>query len=141
MASKIIDINIAWPIVSGDAGAFQTNKTTLEAVASDLRILLMTNYGERPGQYTFGANLRHVLFEFIGGMTTANSSQSNIIAPGTPFEQAVKDSINSAVHQWMPFVTINKITLSAGRTSNEVVVKIEFIVANKTGYVTQFVSA
>lgn len=112
-------LNIAFPLRTGLAGAFETNKTTLDAVKDDLRILLLTNHGDRLIYGDFGANLRGLLFE--------NMSQD--------FETRIQDSIVSAVEKWMPFVTVKDIQVKTGQTdlslgSNETRIKVFFSVNN-----------
>ena len=85
-----LDINIKFPLKKSVEGAFQTNRETIQAVADDLKVLLNTNWGERPGNYYFGANLRSVLFE--GGPDVAD--QAALL-------------IRSAVERWMPYVAID----------------------------------
>ena len=112
-------ISIKFPLQRGPRGGFATNDTTLDAVADDLRILLLTNYGERPVQYDFGANLRSVIFE----------------CQGDTLRQAVRDLITNAVSKWMPFVNILDLsvedeTVNSTLKSNEIYVKIKFTVGN-----------
>jgi phage baseplate assembly protein W len=61
--ATIKSINLKFPLRRSSAGAFETNVTTIAAVTDDLKILILTNFGERPMQYDFGANLRSVVFE------------------------------------------------------------------------------
>ena len=61
--AKIRSINVMFPMKKSSSGAFQTNITTFDAVRDDLKILLLTNHGERPIHYDFGANLRSAIFE------------------------------------------------------------------------------
>jgi phage baseplate assembly protein W len=106
-------------------GAFDVNVTTLDAISDDLRILLLSNYGERPIHYDFGANLRRVLFE-----------------QGPDMKQQIRDSIVSAVDKWMPSLVLNTIDVEDNTTnpslrSNEVRVKIEFSVGQLQGFLEQ----
>lgn len=112
-------INLQFPMRRSSKGAFATNETTLEAVADDLRILILSNHGERPIHGDFGANLRQVIFE----------GQSSDV------RQKIKDQIIAAVAKWMPFVNLLQIDVSDSTTDttlrlNEVHVKITFSVGN-----------
>ena len=112
-------LNIKFPLQKGTKGAFETNNTTLDAITSDLKILLLTNYGERPCQYDFGANLRGLIFEVEGDQLTT----------------AIKDRIQAAIDKWMPFVLIKDITVETSATNlniktNEMKLTIEFGVGN-----------
>lgn len=97
-------LNIKFPMVQGPDGAFKTNSDTLSAIKDDLRILLLTNHGERPCNFNFGANLRGLIFE----------------AEGNLLEQAIKDRIHAAVDTWMPFIKIQRITVDTQATSPNV---------------------
>lgn len=110
-------LNLKFPMVQGSDGAFATNSDTLHAVADDLKILILTNHGERPCQYNFGANLRSLIFE----------------AEGDNLAQQIKDHIHSAVSTWMPFVTIRDILVLTQANSplipeNTIRLKISFTV-------------
>lgn len=96
-------INLQFPLTKSPQGAFETNKTTISAVTDDLKILILTNFGERPIQYDFGANLRSVIFE-----------------QGPSMEQKIKDLITIAVNKWMPFVILNDIAVLTADNSNNV---------------------
>src|SRR5271165_4125963 len=87
-------ISIAFPLQPSPQGAFATNNTTLAAATDDLIILILSNYGERPCVYNFGANLRSLVFE----------QETNI-------QQRAKDLIMTAVNTWMPFVSITSLII------------------------------
>ena len=117
LKSKVVKpLNIKFPLKKSTAGAFQTNSVTVDAVADDIRILLLTNFGERPMNYTFGANLRSLLFE-----------------PDRDIEQKITDRITAALEKWMPFVTIRNLQVFTNETDasvpyNAVKIKIDFFV-------------
>lgn len=118
-------INIVFPMRRGAQGAFAANEETLRAVSDDLRILLLTNYGERPIHYDFGANLRRILFE-----------------QGEDVKQQINDSIVAAVDKWMPFLVIDQITIKDNKDDstlrlNEVRIDIDFRVGNLEGSLSQ----
>lgn len=122
-------INVKFPLRKSAHGAFQTNTSTIDAVKDDLRLLILTNYGERPIHYDFGANLRSIIFE-----------------QGPDVEQKITDAIQAAVEKWMPFVILNSIKVSDSSTnsvlqSNEIRVTINFSVNNIEGVLEQRVSA
>lgn len=56
-------IGLDLPLRRGNQGAFQQTFTTQEAIKSNLKNLLLTNFGERPLNPTFGNNLRRFVFE------------------------------------------------------------------------------
>ena len=75
---------------------FVMNKTTHEAVADNLKNLILTNRGERVMQPDFGANLKGILTEY-----------------GTRgFENEVMARINTAVKKYMPYVSLSQMQLN-----------------------------
>lgn len=122
-------INLKFPLKRGTAGAFETNQSTIQAVADDLRILILTNYGERPIHYDFGANLRRIIFE-----------------QGADVRQQVRDAIVAAVEKWMPFVVllevaVDDVTTDSTLRPNEVHVTITFAVGQLEGALEQRIRA
>jgi len=110
-------INYKFPFKKSVRGAFELNETTIDAVKDDLKILLLTNHGERLIHHDFGDNLKPLLFE-----------------PMTDIKERIADSISSAVEKWMPFVNIKSMDIKDTRDDssirdNEVRVKLFFSVA------------
>lgn len=119
------DINIKFPLKRGVKGAFETNRTTLDAVKDDLKILLLTNHGERPIHRTFGANLRSIMFD-----------QGDFVL------QKAADLITAAVEEWMPFVQIVSLevkdeTIDSTLHPNELNINISFRVGELEGALDQ----
>lgn len=118
-------VNIAFPLRPGEAGAFATNESTIEAVKDDLVILLLSNHGERPIHGDYGANLRRALFE-----------------PGSNVLQKAEDLILAAIEKWLPFLTINSLVVSDSTTDstvkpNEFRIRINFSAGQLTGVLDQ----
>lgn len=88
----IVPIGIKTPVQSDPAqnGMFLMHTDIKEQVADNLRNLILTNWGERLGNYFLGANLRPLLVDF--------SSKPD-------FDQEAMVRINTAISKWMPFVT------------------------------------
>ena len=125
-------INFQWPVRHGSKGAFETNENTFDAIQDDLKILILTNFGERPIHFDFGANLRPLIFEL----------------QGSDLRQAISDTIIAAIEKWMPFVNVVNLTVDDETTSttlrpNEVHISLEFSVGNIdiTRILTQRISA
>lgn len=107
-------INIRTPLARSSSGAFRLNTTTVDAVANNLRVLILTNENERPMQPDFGANLRGLIFE-----------------QGPDLEQQIKDRIEGAVSRWLPYVNLDEILVflpgkSDTYAPNEARIKIKF---------------
>ena len=71
-------------------GLFKMHTSIKDQVADNLRNLILTNWGERLGNYFFGANLRPLLADFSHKDT---------------FDQEAMIRINTAISKWMPFIT------------------------------------
>lgn len=86
-------IGIVTPLRLGERseGIFKTTKSLSDTIADNLRNLILTNHGERLGQYSMGANLRELTTELV--------SQEN-------FDQEAMARIKAAVDRWMPFVNL-----------------------------------
>ena len=89
-------INFANPLKISPQGGLKTNTSTIKAVSDNLRNLILTNYGDRPCLYDFGANLISLVFE---------PGSSNL-------EQRASYLIRGAVEKWMPFVEIETISVT-----------------------------
>jgi phage baseplate assembly protein W len=88
-------------------------------------MLLLTNHGERPIHYDFGANLRGIVFDQ---------------APDA--SQRVVDSVSVAMEKWMPFVKIDSIIVedynsNKGLNANEINVKLKFSIGQLEGSLEQ----
>jgi phage baseplate assembly protein W len=122
------NINLKFPLRKSPQGAFAGNSTTIEAVKDNLKILLLTNYGERPINYDFGANLRRVLFN----------------EPGVDIKQKIRDQIFAAVERWMPFVKIDSLVVLDQNNdgtieSNKIRLKIHFSVGQLSDVLEQVI--
>ena len=125
-------INIKWPLRRGRQGAFEVNDDTFDAILDDLKLLILTNHGERPVHFNFGANLRPLIFEFRG----------------EELRHMINDSIVSAIEEWMPFVNVVNLTVTDETTDstlgpNQIHLKLEFSVGNidLTRILTQRISS
>ena len=97
-------IGIKTPLQLGGQDGFLVMHYELDKQLSDnLRNLLLTNWGERLGQYFFGANLR--------SLTTEYSSQEN-------FDTEAVIRIKNAVATWMPYIDLVDFISEVNRTDN-----------------------
>ena len=101
---KVNSIGIKFPLESSSQGAFATNDTTIDVMRDDLRMLILTNHGERPMKYDFGANLISAIFDQTDEF----------------LEQKIKDLISNAVAIWLPQVTIDNIEVKTSINDNTV---------------------
>ena len=93
IAATPIPIGIVTPLQlgTGNDGIFKMNSSLADQIADNLRNLVQTNWGERLGQYFFGANLQELTTEIV--------SQDS-------FEDEAMNRIKSTVTRWMPYVNL-----------------------------------
>jgi len=107
-----VSVGIDFPfarVVGGD-GYFATTKTTIEAVKTNIRLLLQTNQGERLFQPGLGMNLKQILFE---QMTEDLTIQ-------------IENDIVDVFQRWLPFVDLRNIEVNRRDDINQVTINIEF---------------
>lgn len=90
-------IGFSFPIVqsTGSLGYLEPTDDIVSAIESNVRSLLLTNWGERVMHYDFGCNLVDFLFE--------PRSKS--------LRGAIADRIKSQLSRWMPFLTLAAISV------------------------------
>lgn len=91
-------VGIDYPVnrSEGPAGWFSGTETTIDAVKTNIRLLLSTEKGERLMQPNLGLNLRRYLFEQF----------TDDLAIG------VQNEILNTIKFWMPFVEVRDIQVS-----------------------------
>ena len=107
-----VSVGIDFPIarVPGGNGYFATTKTTIEAVKTNIRLLLQTNQGERLFQPNLGMNLKQLLFEQA-------SDETNI---------QIENNIVDVFELWLPFVQLQNINIDRRDDVNQININIEF---------------
>tara|TARA_Y100000287_G_C14108038_1_gene298597 strand:+ start:34 stop:528 length:495 start_codon:yes stop_codon:yes gene_type:complete len=125
LESQILPIGIKTPLEPGNdkSELFKLHVDPLEQLADNLRNLVQTNHGERLGRFTYGCNLKSILFD-------RNSSI------GGEYEKAAIENINQQVKKHIPVITIENIDINPeekrenfDRTSlAKVIIKIGFSV-------------
>lgn len=91
-------INIAFPLKDDDSNGFllKTNKLTIDAVKSDLKLLLLTSKGERWYYPEYGTNLIKYLFEPNDDLTLLD----------------ILDDIKNTVNKFLPKINILNVELN-----------------------------
>lgn len=116
-----VPIGIVTPLQLGtrNEGILKTNLSLSDQIADNLRNLILTNWGERLGQYKFGANLRELTTELV--------SQEN-------FDNEAMARIKDAVDKWMNYVTLvdfSSVIDTTQRSSlNKIRLTVSYIVTN-----------
>ena len=87
----------------GRSGIFTMHFNPLSQIEDNLRNLILTNHGERLGNFTYGCNLRP--------LTTELSNQDD-------FDQLAMERISSSVKRYMSFVELSTFTSDFGGTQS-----------------------
>ena len=103
---------------------FKQNYVTKDALVSNLLLLLLTDEGERFYMSDYGINLRKYIFQPNDSITEAE----------------ITEEIKERVKQFIPQLTITKVTFYAAETDqdgnalqeNEIVAHIDFTYTNNT---------
>ena len=96
-------------------GYFTSTKTTIDAVKEDIKMLLLTQQGERLFQPLLGMNIRRFLFEQI--------TENTVIE--------IENDIVSTFSRWLPFVQLNDINIDiSDQDRNKIKIDIKFNIAN-----------
>tara|TARA_B100000287_G_scaffold186327_1_gene176211 strand:+ start:470 stop:904 length:435 start_codon:yes stop_codon:yes gene_type:complete len=99
---------------NGD-GYFASTKTTIDAVKEDIKMLLLTQQGERLFQPLLGMNIRRFLFEQI--------TENTVIE--------IENDIVATFSRWLPFVQVNDIKIDiTEQDRNKIKIDIKFNIAN-----------
>ena len=112
-----VNVGIDFPtaIVPNGDGFFKGTKTTEDAIKSNIRLLLLTQRGERVMQPNLGINLRRFLFEPI----TENTAVE------------IENDIVQTFSYWLPFVQIRDIQIDlSSQDANQIGIKLIFKVKN-----------
>ena len=108
--AKTPGLGLTLPVRGGSVGYFNTAYLAFEQIKSNLTNLILTKKGERIMLPTFGCDIHNLVFEHITDDIKANA----------------KGAIQSAVQQWMPFVTINDIQFQKDENNNRVYIKLVY---------------
>ena len=98
-----IGIDLPFRKSDGLEGYFASTSTTIEAAKNNLRCLLNTVKGERFFQPSLGLDLKKYLF--------------NQITRDTELE--IQNDITQTVSTWLPFITIQNVSVFVDETSEE----------------------
>ena len=90
-------------------GIFAMNFSLRDQIRQNFRNMVLTNWGERPGLYNFGANLAPMTLEL-----------------GTEdFDAEVSVRIKTATNRWMPYVQLIEMQRAIENTDNEHTAKVK----------------
>ena len=104
-----LPIGIKTPLQLGDGdNLFKMHNKLEDQIADNLRNLILTNHGERLGQFEFGANLQELTFEL-------GTEQG---------DQVAMRRIKHAVGRFLPFVTLDGFATEVEYFNNKEVAKV-----------------
>lgn len=113
-----VSVGLDLPVArqAGDnQGYFATTKTTMDAVKNDIKLLLMTERGERLFQPFLGMNIKRFLFEQITDDTAIE----------------IENDIVDTFQTWLPFVELRDIDVDLGdQNKNTIKINITFNIRN-----------
>lgn len=107
-------IGVDLPLRRGNQGFFQQTFTTEDAIKSNLKNLLLTNFGERPINPTFGNNLRRFVFEQDSDIT----------------QLKIQEAITDIVNENFPSLQIERFDFEDITYDNKVTISISFSIRN-----------
>jgi len=85
-----ISVSFPFALSTGSIGYLESSDSIVEAIKSNVRSLLVTNWGERVMHFDFGCNLREFLFE---PMTSS-------------LKVSIASRVQSQLAKWMPFLRL-----------------------------------
>ena len=103
--SKPIGVATPLNLGSGRSGLFEMNFDPADQISDNFRNLILTNAGERLGNYNYGANLKPI--------TTEYSSMED-------FENAAMSRISNAVNQFLPIVDLDSFSAAFVQTDDDI---------------------
>ena len=105
VSASLPPVGIKTPLqLNSSGGLFEMNYDLEAQTADNLRNLLQTNWGERLGQFQFGANLKP--------LTSNYTSQDN-------FDSEAIVRIKDTVTRWMPYIDLIDFVSTYNRLDNK----------------------
>ena len=100
-------------------GYFNSSKTTIESVKSNIEMLLNTNKGERLFQPNLGISVKEFLFQPLD----------------EEIQIQIENSIVEALELWMPFVEITDIQMV--ESGHQLNVQLKFTISKSINYLSE----
>jgi len=107
-------IGIDLPLRRGNQGFFQQTFTTENAIKTNLRNFLLTNFGERPLNPTYGANLRQFVFD------------QDVEIKRVEIEETIRESVSNNFES----VSIERVDFDESRDDNIINLSISFSITS-----------
>jgi len=118
---QVIPVGIKTPLEIGNENSelFKLHVDPLEQLADNLRNLVQTNHGERLGRFNYGCNLKAILFDRNGSLSS-------------DYEKIVIDNVTTQITKYLPVLTINSVDVTPVKKTIDnsslakVIIKIKF---------------
>ena len=111
---QFIGIDLSFTRSEGIEGWFKSTETTLDAVKNNIRLLLMTEKGERLMQPSIGLGLKRFLFEQIKPDTAS----------------IIEAELSHVFEYLMPFISINNVDINTDASDalgrNTISIQVDF---------------
>jgi len=110
-------ISVKLPLqYDSEDGPYELNKTITDTVKQNLKMIVLTDPGERVMNPRFGAGIKRMLFENVG----------------SPQIGAVKNAVTSQINKYLPFVELVDIIViepdGSSVNENSIQVKIQYYI-------------
>jgi phage baseplate assembly protein W len=112
---SLTPFGILTPLTIDESGNtfFETSTQVEDIIKDNLRNLIQTNHGERLGRYYFGANLKPLAIEYTSD---------------ADFDSEAMARINTAVRDYMPYISLEGYNSKASRAVNQSVTQVEVLI-------------
>ena len=91
-----IGLTFPFSAATGSLGYLEPSRDVISAIESNLRSLLLTNWGERVMHYDYGCNMREFLFE-----------------PATPeLRGRIASRVQDQLNKWLPYLSLAELYVS-----------------------------
>ena len=122
-------VNLKFPLRSFRKGFFEMNNTTLAAVREDIKVLVLTNKGERVVNTDIGTNVGVIMGQLFDPVDREE------------LEIQIGAEIRGALETWMPYVTLTDIEIFRKEDNlrgfnlreNDILVKMQYSLNNAEG--------
>lgn len=118
-------INIRFPFKDSKEGDYvELNKTSLDAIKSNLMFLILTNRGERLYMPNFGTNLKKFIFEQFDTITASE----------------IRADINKSVNEYIPNLIIDEVEITPLYSELTARVKIKYTITDNVFEESQIIT-
>ena len=122
-------VNLKFPLRAYRKGFFEMNETTIAAVREDIKILVLTNKGERVVNTDIGTNVGVIMGQLFDPVDREE------------LEIQIGAEIRGALETWMPYVTLTDIEVFRREDNlrgftlreNDILIRMQYSLNNAEG--------